>query len=201
MVRGIGPREDVVAVVASGPSLKGFDYELLADIPTIAVNHALMDFHRCRNPPKYWMTVNPERTEEMMDLKVEGVTYFAGVPTGWSRRWKPWVHRMRRIGFVGLSDRWDTIITGNSGYAGLGLAYLMHPKKILLLGIDGGDAQGEHVDRWGRTKSLAHLPTLFSSARKQLKQRGIEVVNGSPDSRVTCFPRTTPQGGLDWLTS
>jgi hypothetical protein len=46
---------------------------------------------------------------------------------------------------------------------------------------------------------MDHLPDLFSSAIPQLLRRGTEVVNGSLQSAVTCFPRTMPAAALAWL--
>lgn len=107
-----------------------------------------------------------------------------------------WFHRWGCV--KGLSEKKSCIHTGNSAYGALGLAYHFRPEKILLLGVDGTNqarVSGEGPPKY----SLKHLPYLFSTATKQLDSAGIQVVNGSPMSAVDCFPRTTPEKGLEWI--
>lgn len=189
---GVDVYEERVAVLASGPSAAGITDADLDGLPVIAVNHAIE-----RVDARYWITVNPERTDKLMARQANGTRYFAGMPEDLDAH--PGVTRLRRYAEPGLSENPGAIYSGNSAYAGKGLAYLMGAQKIALLGVDGGDKDGFHVDRWGRKKSLEHLPDLFRSAVPQLDARGVEVVNGSPHSRVTCFPRMSPQEAIAWL--
>lgn len=90
----------------------------------------------------------------------------------------------------GLNEDPSCINTLNSGYGALNLAYHMRPKKILLLGIDAG--VGYFYDKNKNTRSLNHLPAIFSSALPQLKEKNIEVINGSNISKITCFQKYDP---------
>ena len=87
----------------------------------------------------------------------------------------------------GLNDDAGSINTGNSGFGALNLAYHMRPKRVVLLGIDG--TKGYFYDEAKVTRSLHHLPKIFSSALPQLQAAGIEVLNGSQYSVVSCFKR------------
>lgn len=92
-------------------------------------------------------------------------------------------------GNPGLSETPNMLHTGNSAYGALGLAYFMRPEVIALLGVDG--TQAERVEG-GTPNRLDHLPRLFATAKEQLDRRRIQVLNGSPESLVTCFPRHHP---------
>jgi len=96
-----------------------------------------------------------------------------------------------------LSEDSGAIHTGNSAYGALGLAYHQRPARIALLGVDGTNSGYAYLP--GRQGgSLGHMPALFASAVPQLA--GIEVINGSPASRVDCFPRVSPEAALAWIT-
>lgn len=96
-----------------------------------------------------------------------------------------------------LSEDPACVATGNSGYAAFNLAYILRPKKILLLGIDGGN--GYFFTNRKTNKSLHGLNDLFASSLPQITQAGIEVINGSVNSTVTCFPRYTIETALSKL--
>lgn len=97
----------------------------------------------------------------------------------------------------GLAEDPSEIYTGNSAFGALGLAYHMRPSRVVLLGIDG---RGHR--RWDGSPNdyVGHLPELFEGALPDLERRGIEVVNGSPGSAVSCFPIGHPELCLEWLT-
>jgi hypothetical protein len=82
----------------------------------------------------------------------------------------------------------------NSGYQAINLAVHLGAAQIILLGYDMQfGRRGEH--HWfGPHPSrvpppvdlfLRHFPTLV----KPLQQRGVSVVNCSPSTALTCFPR------------
>lgn len=98
----------------------------------------------------------------------------------------------------GLSEDPWRIHSGNSAYGALGLAYHWNPVKILLLGVDGTNE--DRMNGEGRPKySIGHLPILFDTARHQIVTKGIEVMNGSPNSRVNTFRKITPKEGIRWI--
>lgn len=144
----------------------------------------------------------------------DGVKYHMAVPDSYGTRLAPLKrHRAPRLEHVtylrrltgngvrgarpGLSEDPGAINTGNSAYGALGLAYHQRPDRIAMLGVDGTNHSYAYLP--GRPGwSLTHLPGLFASALPQLA--GIEVINGSPESRVDCFPRVSPEAALAWLT-
>lgn len=196
------PKAERVAVVGSGPSLRDIapNEIVRCGATVIAVNGAI-DW---LGSAHYWFTLDPSQVNMVrMRNPVEGCQYVACGPG--HIRFPMWVKRLSRItgdqwgkarAPGGLSEDPAEINTGNSGFGALGLAYHMRPMRVALLGIDG--RQERRVDG-GMPRSLEHLPALFSSAVPQLKAAGIEVVNGSPDSEVTCFPRMTPREAMQWL--
>jgi hypothetical protein len=155
----------------------------------------------------------------------EGVRYFAAVSKRYGSRSRgphpdrdlrpfPHVTYLRRVESehradartrmsTGLSKNPNEIHTGNSAYGALGLAFHMRPTRIALLGVDGkGD--GYFYDVPGEASApgcLTHLPRLFRSALADLQSRKVQVVNGSPDSIVACFARTTPEKAVEWASA
>lgn len=197
-------QSDRVIVVGSAPSLLEVDPSDITDsgATVIAINGAIKWLKKA----DYWFTLDPARSMlAIMQNQVAGCHYVAcggvgfkapqgvtqlvrneGTNFGWCRAVK------------GLSEDSGSINTGNSGYGGLGLAYHLKPKKILLLGIDASNAQQVDGEYPGKDK-LSHLPELFATAVEQLDAAGIEVVAGSLNSNVICFPRMSVKEGLAWL--
>lgn len=197
-------RADRIAVVASGPSLNDVDPAIFAEkgVTIIAVNGAIGWLPRA----DYWFSLDPA-PENIVRCSnpVDGVRYVMAAPkythlpghvTHLSRIAGGLFGKARAPG--GLSEREGCINTGNSAYGALGLAYHMRPAKIALFGVDGSQ---EARVTGGFPRTLEHLPPLFETAVPQLVGAGIEVVNGSPESAVTCFERMAPQRALKWLLS
>ena len=86
---------------------------------------------------------------------------------------------------------------GNSGFQAINLAYLWGAARIVLLGFDCKPVGGK--DHWfgqhpqGLTQVqpydlwLDHFPQLAY----ELKREGVEVINCSRDTALTCFERAT----------
>ncbi len=204
-----------MAIVATGPSAYGVDFRKLSpDVHVIAVKGAIHSLQTVDS----WITVDAnERTREhMMRQRRFGVDYYAAVPADYGQpnarllwhRNEPEkdIHYLHRIGVdrrgtPGLSEDRTAISTGNSAYGALGLAYHMRPRRIGLFGVDCTQAQygiGGPGHPRGR---LDHVPSLFLSAMPQLLSRGIEVILGSPNSKVLCFTRMNPRDVITWLNS
>lgn len=94
---------------------------------------------------------------------------------------------------------------GNSGFQALNLVVSMFgAKRIVLIGFDMNDQGGLHF--YGRNRwSLANNPdhTNFrrwidnmSAAAIELARRGLQVVNVSPNSSLTCFPKRSIEDAL-----
>jgi len=215
------------AVLACGPSVRGLDLAALAratwaGVQVIAVNRAIGWLPATCDGMASWFTLDPDAAMRMiMGSPAPGVRYYAAVPDDYGQpnaRLVP--HRapaehaiiyLRRLTGdgpwqcrYGLSDDRGAIHTGNSAWGGLGLAWHKAradgDARIALFGVDGTDepyAFGQGRPR----RPLDHLPDLFASALPQLSARGVEVINGSAGSRITCFPRAAAGDALAWLTA
>jgi len=106
----------------------------------------------------------------------------------------PGVLILRHAGAHGFVDDPTMVRTGsNSGYAAIHIAALAGAKRILLLGLDltGGHWHGSHPHGLNnpRPYSFTRWIRYFNGLAPHLKDRGIEVLNCSPISALTCFPK------------
>lgn len=114
-------------------------------------------------------------------------------------------HLSGRIQAEGLSDDPDAIVSGrHSGYAAINVLWLAGVTRIVLLGYDfrtingkdhfvGGEHPAPTTDA-DLAAALAHYRTLENPA----KDRGIEIVNATPGSRLERFPRV-PLDLVTWF--
>lgn len=190
-------------IVANGLSAKLVLYEEVS-CPIIAVNGSIDWLPRA----DWWFTLDMSaENRQRFERQRPAVKYIACGEPGHVRRvshrgaepadksspeWWLW----RWSAKLGLSEDPGAIHTGNSAYGALGLAYHMRPKRIVLCGVDADDQP--RIDGQ-MTRSLAHLPMLFESAVPQLRAAGVEVVNASPWSRITCFPKIEPAKVPEWI--
>ena len=203
-----------ILIVATGPSLLGFDFWKLKHLPNvhvIAVKQAILEVQA-----DSWVTVDPNiRSRRLMQNPRPGTKYIAAVPLdygtvrprvvahhGPTEEHVLYLYRRTGEGPISscetLSEDPTMLHTGNSAWGALGLAYLMRPAKIGFLGLDG--TQEAHGIGIGAPRgSLSHLPWLFATASGQLVRRKIEVRNGNPNSLVDCFPRITSEDLLEWI--
>lgn len=96
-----------------------------------------------------------------------------------------------------LSEDPGCVSTGNSGYAAFNLAYLLKPRNIVMLGIDGGS--GYWFTNSKTNRPLDGLNGLFTSSLPQIQAAHINVINGSINSAVTCFPRYNVDTALSMI--
>lgn len=191
-------------IIGGGESLRDFDFPDLRtlDATIIGVN-GVVDYLTYRG---YWFTLDPGGLNiERLERLPEGVEPVMAVPEWFKRGAYPNVRYFDRVegtsfGWVraaeGLSDDPGKIHTGNSFYGALGFAKHLGAKRTALLGLD---AKGD--SHWYDPSELCgpmdHLPALFET----IDEPEMEIVNGSPESRVTCFPRMPPEKALEWLMS
>ncbi len=106
---------------------------------------------------------------------------------------------LRHTGFTGLETDPSGLRTGkNSGYQAIGIAAHLGASTILLLGYDmrangAVDHFFGHRDR--KPPYVSFLP-LFASLLKPLAERGITVINCTPESALTCFPKLSLRDAL-----
>ena len=103
----------------------------------------------------------------------------------------------------GLSKKPGQIHTGlNSGYQAIGLAHLWGAKRVLLLGYDmmrtGGRTHwhGDHPRKMGNGGRFHEWVREMGTLAADAKKIGMEVVNCSRKTALTCFQRSTIQEAL-----
>ena len=92
--------------------------------------------------------------------------------------------------------KYDVIHTGeNSGYQMVNLAYLFGAKKIILLGFDmqrtGGKSHchGDHPAGLNRSSPLEKFAKNFNSLAADFENEGVEIINATRETALTCFPK------------
>jgi hypothetical protein len=110
------------------------------------------------------------------------------------------LHGLRYVKGVqarGLSESPDAVHLGqHSGYQALGLAYSAGAARVLLVGYDMRHVDGRahwHADHDRRLRNpsdamLRVMARQYDHAVRQLRARGVEVLNCSPCSAITAFP-------------
>lgn len=100
----------------------------------------------------------------------------------------------------GLSTRPGIIAQGgNSGYQAIGLAQQFGARRILLLGYDfqktGGRSHwhGDHPRPLGNLGKLPKWAAAMNKLAADARQAGLDIINCSLESALTCFPRQALQ--------
>jgi hypothetical protein len=109
----------------------------------------------------------------------------------------PGVQVLRKTGETGLELDPTGLRAGrNSGYQAINLAVHLGASRILLLGYDmkGDHFFGPHPD--GSRPPFAICLQRFATLVDPLRQLGVEVVNCTPGSALTCFPYVPLAEGL-----
>jgi hypothetical protein len=83
----------------------------------------------------------------------------------------------------------------NGGYQAIGLAYHFAVARVVLLGYDmhGGHWHGEHPDPLDKRMNFGQWLPLFDRLAADLQREGVDVVNCTPGTALTCFR----QAGLE----
>lgn len=192
---------DLVLIVATGPSVEGVEIPAMPNVHVIAVNDAITWLPHADS---FFSMDTTGRIPALLAERRSGVQYYWAIPDGYTiAPHHQGVVCLRRVmgdgirGIChGLAEKPGEVHAGNSAYGALNLAYHWRPQKIAMLGVDATDL-GHAYASYDPASSLSHLPELFDSACAQLKD--IRIVNGSPKSNVTCFPRMTPDAAIKWL--
>jgi hypothetical protein len=187
---------ETIYLIGGGPSLKGFDWELLRDKKIIAVNRAFQMLP--------WAGVLYWTDAQFYRWYRKEIDAFAGTkitcrPLELPRKD---IIVLQGIKSYGLDLRPTHICDGNnSGYGALNLAVKLGCKKIYLLGYDMHSEDGE--THWHNGYSRRHNHTVyrrlfgyFQSSVKALDELGVEVWNANPGSRLECFPKCTLMDAL-----
>lgn len=86
----------------------------------------------------------------------------------------------------------------NSGVHGIDVAVMLGAKRVLLLGFDLGGTHffGPHPDPLKNTK-----PDRFEVFKRQFagyRPAGVEIINYTPGSALTCYPKSSLKEALLW---
>jgi hypothetical protein len=186
-----------VAIVGNGPSLKGFDVERLRPFHVLAVKGAMFNipfakagfgldiprYHEWReilgtlSYPVFWATVQVKFLGELPHAKNLQV--------------------IRRVDISDLSDDPSAICSGGtSGFGAVNLAWLKRGRRMLLLGFDYNADQGGYTDRRAYVEQRPQdqdrwiaWAKNFNKLKRRTDALGLTIVNASPTSRITAFPR------------
>jgi len=192
------PVKKSIAIVADGPSAMALRYITIPqNIYVIGVNHASIWLPRC----DAYITCFPDHRQRfLMNNQRQGVRYFAAVPPSYGSVFSKgdlYGPRERNVTFFtrsehiyGMSVDPEKINGGNSAWAALGLAYHMKAERVGLFGVDGNNK----VRVSGGKPCLPDLQDIFSSYDGKA-----EIINGSMNSSVKCFPQATATVALEWL--
>lgn len=141
-----------------------------------------------------------------------GLSQFPGLkiscnPTSKSERW---VKTLNRDGQKsrGVSEN-PTMVSwnGNTGAAAINLAVHLGASKIFLLGFDMDIDPKNNMQHWHNLYSKGPVAPHDDRRRRKLpfgrhlqgfpviaediKKRGVQIINVSPESTITCFPKMT----------
>lgn len=179
--------DSTIVILANGPSLTQADVDQCRGHKVIAIKNAIEKapwadvLYAC---DRKWWAAHPETQN------------FIGLKYGLERvRGREDVVTLQNTGKDGLERDPGGLRTGcNSGFQAVNLAVHLGARLIVLLGFDmHADAKGRHHwhgwHPYGQTIPpyalfLSHFPSLV----KPLKALGIDVVNCTPGSALTCFP-------------
>jgi hypothetical protein len=193
------------AVIASGPSLKRSDVELLrgrARVLAIKKNSELAPWadavYGCDYP--WWRSVRglPDFKGLRMAYAPRACKEFGCRPVLIPNHASSDALRFEEVGSVGGG--------GNSGFQALNLAVQFGATRILLLGFDcqdkGGAAHWYGRNSWanGSNPSESNFKRwrkAFAKAAEQLNDRGVEVINASPASEIKGFRKAAVAEALE----
>lgn len=180
-----------IYVVGCGPSLKGFNWTLLADKTTIAVNGSLKDVPN----PNIFITADSYFAFRAAHANFWNIdthkVLVMGTDHAHYKRVKPVVHQYdHRIvpvsfgGQIGLSK--SQFATGqNSGFCGLQYAVILGAKVIHLLGMDFccEDSSSNYHGLYTSTSiKFAEFFRHFKTGIEILRRHKIKVISHSPIS-------------------
>lgn len=194
---------ETCAILAGGPSLRGFDPKPLFDarVKIITINDSWriaprgsVNYFCDGSWWTYQMARNPRALPPWQELSFHDQIYKGfWVTGGVGFHEHPQVHSLRLTGQLGLeSDRGGMKHGSNSGYQAIHLAYHYGATRILLLGYDmkvegnrthWHDEQRQAPAGFAATIERAFLVT-FPYLKEPLERAGVTVINCTPGSAL-----------------
>ena len=191
---------ETIYIIGGGPSLKNFDFRTLISKKTIAINKAII-YHPTADV-LYWTdgrfyTWFKNEVDSYKGLK------FALKP---GSQYTKDIQVLRKGKPHGLEEDPEVLSHGfNSGHAAINLAYHLGAARIILLGFDMiNDGVHTHFHDGYPTRSAGNkiyqdkfLPG-FKQLNSEIKNKGIEILNASPHSKLNVFPKITLEQALSF---
>lgn len=201
MIPRIFDGQDAI-IVAGGPSLKGFDFGLLAGRNVIAINRA---HEFVPGATVLWWTDARYWRRAASTLMTHAAPWKATGNLEYELAELPWrgggVHQYLFTGATGFDENPEHLRHGwNSAHAAAHLAAHAGARRIILLGVDlrhdgtpaGRNFHSGYDEPGVLPDGVAMWRTAFETLAPILATKGIEVINGSPDSALTVWPRCSP---------
>lgn len=191
-----------MAIVASGPSLAGTDWRRFEGLPTIAINRRHEDLPGATvlwwSDALYWRRARDSLTAHRAAWKATGQVGYQ------PDELPPEVTVYRFTGKDGFDPNPAQLRHGNnSAYAAMHLAVHLGAARLVLFGVDmrHGPAGETHCDGGHglvhREETLRDLMVpFFKSLAPHLAAQQVDVLNASPESALTIWPRCTIEEGL-----
>ena len=180
---------NTIVCIASGPSLTKEDVDYCrgkARVLVVSDNYLIAPWADWLYACDYrWWKLHAQRSSET--FQGERWTRDPEASKEFHLRW------IQSIAKPGLSKNPNVIHEGeNTGFQGINLSYHFKPKKIILLGYDmtKGHWFGEHPTELREKSDFRRFIPAFTALAEDLKTEGIEVVNCSRLTELTCFRRS-----------
>lgn len=180
-----------VAVLASGPSMCSAAADAVRHLPRVAVNttwRLAPDAEVIYAADSLWWACNHDALKAAgLKVSIEELPRVRpNVPAG--------VAVLGNSGVVGFDEDPTCMRTGgNSGYQAIHLAAHAGATRILLLGFDlqGGHWHGDHPSPLSNNghRQYAKWMARFADLAAVLDQRGVDVLNCTPGSKLDAFRR------------
>jgi hypothetical protein len=183
-----------VVCVASGPSLTVEQVEMVrhAELPTFVCNdsYRIAPFAAlCYFADSKWWKWQIEKPEWQAFAGQKCTIHSSSFQVSDAQ-----IHVLKNLGHEGLSTDPSGIMTGShSGYQLANIATLTQPAKILLLGYDCQRTNGkkhwfgDHPD--GTEPPYEGIKIRYNRMEQDAKRLGIEIINCTPGSAITAFPK------------
>tara|TARA_R110001606_G_scaffold277614_1_gene425674 strand:- start:55 stop:855 length:801 start_codon:yes stop_codon:yes gene_type:complete len=193
-------KDETVYIIGGGPSLKNFDFRKLIGSKTIAINKALL-FHS-QADVLYWTDSRFYSWHKNEIDNYKGLKFT--IKTG--GKYTTDIKILKKGKAFGIETDPQTVAHGNnSGYAAINLAYHLGASRIILLGFDmGGNSQSTHFHDGYPAKAAPDsmykekfIPG-FNQLNSELKDSSISILNASPSSKLTVFPKITLEQALSF---
>jgi hypothetical protein len=210
MVNWCGWDDKPVFLIGGGTSLRGLDFSALRSTHAyvVGVNQAIFDAPVCAGFSADSLFIE-HRAGQLQRLVARGIEIV--LAPGAAPGSAPGAPKMRVPGAIyltrkitsGLSSD-PTIVhsIGSSGYAAINLAVLKHARRIVLFGFDYHTRNGEHYHDhfpwYWQHSGWSTWAQGYESMLPALRAAGVEVINASPTSAITCFLKLTIEDALAW---